>query len=165
MEVAKIGDNLKIKMRRRQEMDSNIKASGRVHIVLKDRHGRIKDEETVSNLIVTVGKNHIADQMSDQGEAQMSHMAIGTGNTAAAAGDTTLDTELDRNALTSVTQTDNTVEYVGDWAAGDGTGAIVEAGIFNAGAAGTMLCRSVFSVKNKAAGDTLSLSWVLTISV
>jgi len=142
-----------------------VTVSGRVRIVLKDEHGKIKDDETVDNLIVTVGKNHIADQMSDQGEAAMSHMAIGTGTTAAAAGDTALQTELDRNALTSTTQSTNTVTYVGDWAAGDGTGAITEAGIFNAGAAGVMLCRSVFAVKNKAAGDTLTLTWVLTISV
>ncbi|MBN2060694.1 MAG: hypothetical protein JW882_09800 [Deltaproteobacteria bacterium] len=144
---------------------SEIRPFGRVHILLKGPNGEIKCDEWCPNLIVTTGKNHIADQMSDQGQAQMSHMAIGTGTTAAAAGDTALETELDRNALTSVTQSDNTVEYVGDWAAGDGTGAITEAGIFNAAAAGTMLCRSVFSVKNKAAGDTLSLTWVLTISV
>lgn len=141
-----------------------LKVTGRVHIVLKDEFGRVKNEEWTDNLVVTAGKNHIADQLSDQGEAAMSHMAIGTGTTAAAAGNTTLETELDRNALTSVTQATNTVEYVGDWAAGDGTGAITEAGIFNGAAAGTMLCRSVFSVKNKGAGDTLSLTWVLTIS-
>ena len=98
----------------------------------------------------------------------MSHMAVGTGTTAAVAGDTALQTELDRNALSSVVQGTggdaNKVTYTADWAAGDGTGAITEAGIFNAASAGTMLCRSVFAVKNKGAADTLTLTWVLTIS-
>jgi len=120
------------------------------------------------NLVVITGKNHIADQLSDKGEAAMSHMAVGTGTTAAAAGDTALGTELDRNALTSKTQgagaDANKVTYVGDWAAGDGTGAITEAGIFNSASAGTLLARSVFAVKNKGAGDSLTLTWTLTIS-
>lgn len=139
-----------------------LKMRGKVDIILRGPDGKIKDERHVSNLIVTVGKNHVADQMSDQGEGQMSHMAIGTGNAAAAAGDTTLDTELDRNALTSATQATNDVVYIGDWAAGDGTGALEEAGIFNAGAAGVLLSRVVFGVVNKAAPDTLQITWTIT---
>jgi hypothetical protein len=78
-------------------------------------------------------------------------MAIGTGTNAAAAGDTTLQTELDRNALTSKTRSTNVVTMVGDWAAGDGTGAITEAGIFDASSSGNLYVRAVFSVVNKAA--------------
>lgn len=146
----------------------NILATGHVSIALKGPDGTIKDWQTVNNLVVTAGRYHIADQMADQGEAGMSHMAIGTGTTAAAPTDTALETEIDRNALTSVTQGNDTdankVTYIGDWAAGDGTGAITEAAIFNSAAAGTMLCRTVFEVKNKGAGDTLTLTWVLTFS-
>lgn len=142
--------------------------SGEVEIILRGPDGREKARETVRNLVVTVGRNHIADQMAEQNEAAMSHMAIGTGTTAALNTDTALITEIDRNALASTTQGSgaeaNKVTYVCDWAAGDGTGAITEAGIFNSAAAGTMLCRTVFSVKNKGAGDTLTLTWVLTIS-
>ena len=147
---------------------AGIKVTGEVHICLKDRFGIIKDEEVVRNLVVTVGRQHIADQMADQGAAAMSHMSIGTGTTAADATDTALETEIDRNTLSSKTQGTGSdahkVTYVGDWAAGDGTGAITEAGIFNSASAGDMLCRSVFAVKNKAAGDTLTLTWVLTFS-
>ena len=116
------------------------------------------------NLVVTVGKNHIADQMAAQAQGQMSHMAVGTGTTAAVAGDTTLETELDRNALTSLTNSSNTITYIGDWAAGDATGAITEAGILNSASAGTLLVRSVFAAKNKGAGDSLTITWVVTIS-
>ena len=92
-------------------------------------------------------------------------MAIGTGATAAAAGDTTLQTELDRNALTSNTSSTNVLTMVGDWAAGDGTGAITEAGVLNAASTGTLYARAVFSVINKAAGDTLSITWTFTLTV
>lgn len=147
---------------------AGVEVTGEVHIALRGPDGRLKAEEVVRNLVVTTGRQHIADQMADQGAAAMSHMAIGTGTTAADASDTALETELDRNALTSKTQGTGSdahkVTYVGDWAAGDGTGAITEAAIFNSASAGDMLCRSVFSVKNKGAGDTLTLTWVLTFS-
>jgi hypothetical protein len=151
-----------------QEAAGIIKLRGDLHFRFRNTEtGEIRDEYA-RNLVVTTGKNHIADQLSDQGEAAMSHMAIGTGTTAAAAGDTALGTELDRNALTSKTQGSGAdahkVTYVGDWAAGDGTGAITEAGIFNSSSAGALLARSVFAVKNKGAGDSLTLTWTLTIS-
>jgi hypothetical protein len=150
------------------KIKNGCRISGRVRVVLKDSTGRVKDEQTVDNLVVTAGRNHIADQMAEKDEAAMSHMAIGTGTTAADTADTALETELDRNALDSVTQGTSTdahkVTYTCQWAAGDGTGAITEAGIFNSASAGTMLCRTVFDVKNKGAGDSLTLTWILTLS-
>lgn len=136
-----------------------------VHAALYGKDGKLKQVEEVHNLITTAGKNHIADRLSSApGEAAMSHMAVGTGVGAAVVGDTTLGTELDRNALTSWTDAAAVVTYVGTWNAGDATGAITEAGVFNAGAAGTLLMRSVFSVINKAAADTLVITWTLTIA-
>jgi|GEM_PF-574990 len=141
-----------------------VRASGRVKIEMRGPDGRLKCLETVQNLVVTTGLQHVADQMSDQGNAAMSHMAVGTGTTAAAAGQTALVTELDRNALDSTTQSGAGVIYVCTWAAGDGTGALTEAGIFNQAGAGVMLCRTVFSVKNKGAGDSMTLTWTITFS-
>ena len=45
-----------------------------------------------------------------------------------------------------------------------GTGAITEAGILNAASAGTLLCRTVFSVINKGASDSMTVTWTITIS-
>jgi hypothetical protein len=117
----------------------------------------------VENLVVTAGKNWVADRMNDANTV-MTHMALGTGTTAAAAGNTTLVTELDRNALTSTTVSTNTIAYAATWAAGDGTGAITEAGIFDAASSGDMLARTVFSVVNKAASDSITITWTITIS-
>lgn len=139
--------------------------TGELHFRFENKETGAVREYVEKNLVVTVGKNHIADQLlSSPAGATMSHMELGTGTTAVAAGDTALETALDRNALTSKNASGNAVTYTGTWAAGDGTGAITEAGIFNAASAGTMLARSVFSAKNKGAGDAMTITWILTIS-
>lgn len=148
-------------------MKDGAKAKDNVRIVLRGPDGEIKEVRELHNTVTQVGDAHIADQLSDQGESQMSHMAIGTGdNSGLGTAVTALATELDRNALSSTTQgsgaDDNDVIYVGDWAAGDGTGAITEAGILNASSGGTLLVYSTFAVINKGAGDTLQITWTLT---
>jgi hypothetical protein len=49
------------------------------------------------------------------------------------------------------------------FAAGSGTGAIVEYGLFNSNAAGTMLTRDVESAINKGAADTLTIVHQITV--
>jgi hypothetical protein len=143
----------------------NMKAKGRLNIVLKDENGNIKDQREVDNLVVDSGLDYIASRMKDATATAMSHMALGSGTTAAAAGDTDLESILgSREALDSTTVTDNTIQYVASFEAGDATGAVTEAGIFNASSSGSMLCRTVFSVVNKGANDTLSITWTITLS-
>ena len=143
----------------------NMKAKGRLNIVLKDQDGNVKDTREVDNLVVTAGLGYIASRMKDATATAMTHMAVGSGTTAAAAGDTDLGSILgSREALDSTTVTDNAIAYVASFEAGEGTGAITEAGIFNAATGGTMLCRTVFSEVNKAANDTMSITWTITIS-
>ena len=119
--------------------------------------------QETNNLVVTAGKNWVADRMNDANTV-MTHMALGTSTTAAAAGQTALVAELDRNSLTSTTVSTNTIAYACTWAAGDGTGAITEAGLFDAASTGDMLARTVFSVVNKAASDSITITWTITIS-
>ena len=140
------------------------KVTGSVNVVVRGEDGAVKQEFTVPNLVVDSGLAFIASRMKDTSDAVMSHMAVGTDNTAADAGDTTLGTEIARVALTSTTVTDNAVAYVASYPAGTGTGALTEAGIFNDVAAGTMLCRTVFAVINKGAADSMTVTWTVTIS-
>ena len=140
------------------------KASGTLDIVLRDKDGKVKDQRTVKNLVVDTGLAYIADRMADAAESAMSHMAVGTGSTAAAAGDTTLGTEAGRVALTSTTQTNEDVVYVATFSAGTGTGALTEAGILNAASGGTLLCRTVFSAVNKGASDSLQITWTVSMA-
>lgn len=125
----------------------------------------VNDEivQETENLVVTAGKNWVADRMNNANTV-MTHMAVGTGTTAAAAGNTALVTETDRNALTSTTVTNNAVAYVATWAAGDATAALTEAGLFDAASSGDMLARTVFSVVNKGAADSMTITWTITVS-
>jgi hypothetical protein len=141
---------------------SNVTVVGTPHIVLTDKHGNVKQDFSVPNLVVTSGKTFIAARMVGTPTA-MSHMALGTGTTAAAVGDTALQTELTRVTLSSATSTGAVTTYLAAFAAGVGTGAITEAGILNASSAGTLLCRTVFPVVNKGADDTMSITWTITI--
>lgn len=136
----------------------DLKLTGALTIALND-----EIVQETENLVVTAGKNWVADRMNNANTV-MTHMAVGTGTNAAAAGDTTLQTENDRNALTSTTVTANAVAYVATWAAGDATAAITEAGIFDAASSGDMLARTVFSVVNKGAADSMTITWTITVS-
>lgn len=143
--------------------NETIKAAGRLNIKIIGPDGQIKQEETVDNLVVTAGLNFIASRIRDASASVMSHMAVGSGTAPAAAGNTALGTELGRVALTSTTATNNQVAYAASFGAGVGTGAVTEAGLFSASTGGTMLCRTVFSVVNKEAADTMSITWTVTI--
>ena len=145
-------------------MEEFLKATGKLDIILKDSDGNIKQELHVPNLVVTVGKNFIASRMVGTSSPVMSHMAIGTNATAPVSANTTLGTEVARVALSSATATANTVSYSATFPAGTGTGAITEAGIFNAASSGTLLCRTTFAVVNKSASDALTINWNVTIN-
>ena len=142
----------------------NTNVTGMVNVVIRDENGKVKQEFTVPNLVVSSGLGYIASRMKDATATAMSHMAVGTGTTAANAADTALETQAARVALTSTTVTDNAVAYVATFAAGTGTGALTEAAILNASSGGTMLCRTVFSVINKGASDSMTVTWTVTIS-
>lgn len=146
-------------------LNDALKLKGRVALVLKDKDGKVKESREIDNLVVDAGLDYIASRMEGTSSSVMSHMALGSGTTAAAAGDTDLESILgSREALDSTTVADNTVTYVSSFEAGDATGAVTEAGIFNASTSGDMLCRTVFAVVNKQADDTLSVTWTITIS-
>ena len=142
-----------------------LKVTGSVNVVIHDESGKQKENFTIPNLVVTTGLAYIASRMKDATATAMTHMAVGTGSTAAAAGNTALETQLgSRVSLTSTTVTSNSTAYVATFGAGVGTGALTEAGIFNASTSGTMLCRTVFAVINKGGSDTMTITWTITIS-
>jgi hypothetical protein len=140
-----------------------IKATGALRLVLSKADGT-SEEFDFKNLVVTVGKEFVASRMVGTASNVMSHMALGSGTTAPVAGNTTLGTELGRVALAGAVAASNVVTYTATFSAGTATGAVTEAGIFNASSAGTMLCRTVFSVVNKGVDDALSVTWTITIS-
>tara|TARA_R100000808_G_scaffold20674_1_gene44683 strand:+ start:10580 stop:11017 length:438 start_codon:yes stop_codon:yes gene_type:complete len=120
----------------------------------------------IDNLVVTAGKGFVASRMIGTSSGVMTHMAVGTGTTDPAAGDTALETQVgSRKAFTtSASVSGAVVTYVCAFSAGEGTGALTEAGIFNASSSGTMLCRTEFNVVNKGASDSMTITWTVTVS-
>lgn len=149
-------------------INDSIKATGALCVILKDEHGNIKYENTMKNLVVTVGKALIASRLAgDTPLARPDIMAIGTGTVGAVTGDTNLGTEVARVVCTSVTPAANTITYSATFAPGVATAALTEAGLFTGTTTpgnGTLLSRTVFLPVNKNSGDTLVINWQITIN-
>lgn len=150
-----------------QKQECKVTPKGWVTITKTNEFGEVTQEFEVPNLVVTTGKIYIAGKMiatnSDTPPA-MTHMGIGTGSAAPAAEDTTLGSQTGRVLLTGNAQENNSITYTATFPAGTGTGAIQEAAIFNNSSGGTMLCRTVFPVVTKQAGDTIAITWKVTVS-
>ena len=145
-------------------INDNFKITGALSIAL---NGEVVKE--VPNTVVLSGKEFVASRMIGTTAAVMNGMAIGTGSTAVdPITNTTLGTEDDRQSLSSSAidaTDDNKVVYTATFGAGNGSGAITEAGIFNnSTSGGTMLCRTVFPVVNKGDNDSMTITWTITVS-
>lgn len=147
-------------------IDETMQLQGAMTLIVRRASG---DVETVhkDNIIVNVGFDFIADAIGKSASrpSVMGFIALGTGTTAAAASQLALVSELDRNAATYAHTTGTKAfSFTADFPAGDGTGAITEAGVFNAASGGIMLDRVVFPVVNKGADDSLTAVFTFTMS-
>jgi hypothetical protein len=144
---------------------SKLPIKGHFHAELISEDGEIKAIIDKKNTITELMDAHVADQLADGGDAAIGYMGIGTG-TGQTSASTGLATALARVALDSTTQgtggADNDVIYVATFPAGTGTGAITEAGIMLGDNNTTMMAYDDFDVKNKAAGDSLIITWTIT---
>jgi hypothetical protein len=149
-------------------INDSLQTKGVLQLTLIDETGNIKTQDT-HNLVVNTGLAYIASRMRDTTQGVMSHMAIGAGTTAAAAANVGLGSQLarvtlDSTSIVTTTAASDSVQYIATFGAGVGTGAVTEAGLFNSGTAGTMLCRTVFPVINKGELDTLVITWKVTVA-
>jgi hypothetical protein len=146
-------------------LNSESSIQGVVSIVKTNAKNEVTDK-VISNLVVSSGKTIIATLLSG-GTGAMTHMAVGSGTTAAVIADVALESQIsNRVALTSTTPATNTVTYVATFAPGVSTGNLTEAGLFNDATNTTtaMLARTVFPLITKEAADTITITWVITIS-
>ena len=142
----------------------SVSLKGNLEVILLDQNGIQKDYRKIENVVVAVGKQIIAARLVGNTIAIPSHMAVGTDSTAAATGQTALGGELGRVVLDSTVRASNVLTYVATFPAGTGTGALAEAAILNAATTGNMLCRTTFSVVNKAVGDSIVITWNVTVA-
>lgn len=147
-----------------------IRLRGDLEIVRWGKDGKLIDYKLLENIITDVGCAWIADQCSDGGQAAMKYMAVGTKTQAPAGGNTKLVGELDRNVMSGSAPSqltganDHKFQCKGTWAAGDATGALTEAGVLNHSTVGSMLCYVTFSVINKGAADSLTITWTISVA-
>lgn len=141
-------------------MKDSIRITGLVEFI--DLQGNVVK---IPNLIVTLGKNWISSRITGA-ESVASHIAVGSGANVAALGDSTLQAEFFRKALSTSggTPSNNTVVFETTLLAGEGTGAITEVGLFDAASSGTLIARTVFAVQNKAVADITTVRWTFTIN-
>lgn len=167
--MGKVGDNAKftdkVILEVLNSLDDEAQAKGLLRGVLRDKDGKIKDEQLVKNQFQTLGKTHVADQLAGGVDAAMSHMAIGSG-TGQGVGDNTLSSEEDRQGLDGATPTHSTnvVTYHRTFAAGEGTATMTEAGVFNNATVGDMMLYNDSISFAKGAGDSLALTWTFTVN-
>lgn len=146
-------------------MKDQLKLKGEVFITVKDKDGKVKETRKETNLVVDSGLAFICSRMASPDQAIMTHMGLGSGSSAPAGGDTDLSNLLGaRETLDNIVVNDNAVTYSSSFEAGDATGAVTEAGIFNAGTGGDMLCRVTFAEVNKAPEDTITINWIITLN-
>lgn len=149
----------------------SLKVLGALELVVRDVNGNITKQVLVPNTVVNSGKAFIAQSMlkTTNSPVAMTHLGVGTSSTAVDVAQSALLTEVGTRAPVTptnvtVTVADDAVQYVASFAAGNATGALTEAGIFNASTAGTLLCRTVFPVINKGANDSLTITWRVQIT-
>jgi len=151
------------------------------HVVVKvfDENGVLTQYAESDNLVVDVGLDGMVDRIFGTALQPLplqifDFVHIGTGSVFAPNA-TQTDLEIPLGGLcvrvqdvsvfgdTSVSgETTATIEALFD--GGDCAGQIVEAGVFNNATAGTMVARSTFGIVTIGLGDTLTLSYEITIT-
>lgn len=141
----------------------NIDVKGSLNIVLLDSSGNIIQKQSVKNLVVSTGKNHIAKRLVNNNDPVISFMAIGTSSNSAQFENAQLGNEVARVGFSSVNLINNSITYSATFGSGipGGTQQIYEAAMFNS--SGTMLNRTTFGLITKNATDILTIEWQVTI--
>lgn len=124
------------------------------------------DRQVIKNLVVDAGLNLIRDRLAGTSSAYATHLAVGTGSTAASASQTTLVTEVFRDVLTSTTTASKAVTLKYYLAAGSANGnTLREIGLFTASSGGTMIARALLASSIvKTSSVTVTFTWTLNLS-
>lgn len=141
---------------------NKIELVGTLDVTVTDSNGNVVDSQHIKNLIVDAGKELVANRLKDNTQAAIGWIAVGTDGTAAGAGQTALEAEVARAAVSSAVVTANSITYTATFGAGTGTGTLLEAGLFNDATVGTMLSRTASINVVKGATDTLTIVWTIT---
>ena len=145
--------------------------SGHVTMVLRDSYGYLKEERDGPNTVQDGGIAEIVKLAAGEAADAFTDIAIGSSTVAAAVGQTSLEEEItsaggerDVSTVTSETTntTDDTLQLISGWNFSDNM-TVTESGVFNQTAAGDMLCRQTFTALPVDDGDSLTITWKVTL--
>jgi hypothetical protein len=149
-----------------------VKVQGWFEIEHRDKDGHVKRRDIYENLVTDAGKAGVAGLINGVITDFFDYIAIGTGATAAAAGDTALQTEISTGggsralatlSRVTTTVTNDTAQFVVTFTFTSGF-AVTESGVLSASSSGTLLCRQVFSAYNVVNTDQLTITWKVKAS-
>lgn len=151
----------------------NMKLTANVHLVARDTEGNITYELRKHNLAVTAGLESIAQRLAGvdvpaNKKGTITYLALGTGTTAAAAGDTTLDTEVFRKLVSARTYTGAVAKYRVFINTTEANVTIKELGLFGDDATGTADTGTLYARlivdKAKTSAETLTVDWEVELA-
>jgi hypothetical protein len=124
------------------------------------------------NLITNGGKDFISAQIgsTSPGTNGANYIALTTDSTSPAATDTTLASEITTGGLARAqgayahTTGTNTFTVSKTFTASSSFTGVQKAGLFTASSSGTMLAETTFTSVNLNSGDTLTITWTITLT-
>lgn len=145
-------------------LSDRLGVKGRVRVVVRDAEtGRIIEERSVENLVVNIGKNHIADLIIGASTDSFTHCAVGSGTTQPTATDLASPIG-ERKQYTDRFRTNNIATFSFFFSSGDNNGVWSECGLFTAASRGAMLSRALFTPSIvKDSTKTVTVEWDITI--
>lgn len=138
--------------------------------------GAYQEVYSTPNMVVNGGLAALVDRFGDVNSiAKFSYLALGSGDTAVTAADTTLETELTADgleraegtdSLETTTTTDDTLQLTKTFTyTGSSAVTINELGALNAASVGTMASRTVITGKTvDTSGETLAVTYKLVMA-
>ena len=148
-------------------MNESVKVTGHIQVHL---NGKLIEDRP--NVVTTAGKTALATLMNGTaaGNSLVTHMAFGSGTTAAAASQTALVTELTgggyaRVAVTRSNPTAGVIQYQATLTGLTSAATVQEVGLFNAATSGVLFARQLTgAVALSSASDSLQITWQVTFS-
>ncbi|KKL70609.1 hypothetical protein LCGC14_2103200 [marine sediment metagenome] len=143
------------------------KISGVAIIERRTKDGKTIDQEIVDNLVVNDGKERVAKLIGGVSTDVYTHIAIGTGTTAAVIGDSALETEYTRAAATIAYEASYKIKFEKTFSFASGVSEnITEAGLTDdAVVSGSVLLdRFVFTAKPIDGDTNLYIKITITIT-
>jgi hypothetical protein len=127
--------------------------------------GDVLQVEEVHNLVTLQGRNLVRDLLNEANDNGLTHIALGTDETAAAASDTNLRAEVHRDTFTKRISSDGvlTLQYFLASSAANGS-TLREAGLFNAATGGVCFARATHGGIAKSSAITVTYTWQITIT-